>query len=107
MKTKGGKAWTADLQSELDGLYVLTSLVEEAKNAYKPAPGTEDMVHLSLCRTRRFNPSTGVEETKPYTQVFTHSEWQLFKKNARLLGYHVVEVLHDPYGDAQELVGQK
>ena len=71
---------------------------------YEPEKGTEKMVHLMIVRGRRFNPQTGKEESKPYKQMFTHSEFQLFKKNANLLGYVVVKVLHDPYNQAKEMV---
>ena len=62
------------------------------------------MVHLSLVRGRRFNPLTGKEESKVFTQLFTFAEWQLFKKNYKNLGYTIMAALHDPYGDAAEIV---
>ena len=62
------------------------------------------MVHLSLVQGRRFNPLTGKEESKVFTQLFTFAEWQLFKKNYKNLGYTVMAALHDPYGDAAEIV---
>ena len=62
------------------------------------------MVHLSLIRGRRFNPNTGKEESKVFTQYFTYSEWLLFKAHYRRLGYTVVAVLHDPYGESEEIV---
>lgn len=118
-KAKGGKAWTSDLQEELDEVVLflvdVDDIIEEkAANAsgetatkttsYNPAPGTEKMVHLSLVRGRRFNPLTGKEESKPFTQLFTFAEWQLFKNNFKGLGYTIMAALHDPYGDAAELV---
>lgn len=116
LKAKGGKAWTPGLQEELDDTALLLvdidDVIEEKaastdnkKDAYySPAPGTERMVHLSLVRGRRFNPLTGKEESKVFTQLFTFAEWQLFKKNYRNLGYTVMAALHDPYGDAAEIV---
>lgn len=115
-KAKGGKAWTSDLQEELDEVVLFlvdvddvieeksSALKTQAKSGYTPKPGTEKMVHLSLVRGRRFNPLTGEEESKVFTQLFTFAEWQLFKKNFKGLGYTIMEVLHDPYGDAAELV---
>ena len=115
-KAKGGKAWTSDLQEELDEVVLflvdVDDVIEEkssasktqAKSDYTPKPGTEKMVHLSLVRGRRFNPLTGKEESAPFTQLFTFAEWQLFKKNFKGLGYTIMEALHDPYGDAAELV---
>jgi hypothetical protein len=115
-KAKGGKAWTSDLQEELDEVVLflvdVDDVIEEkssasktqAKSGYTPKPGTEKMVHLSLVRGRRFNPLTGKEESKVFTQSFTFAEWQLFKNNFKGLGYTIMAALHDPYGDAAELV---
>ena len=115
-KAKGGKAWTSDLQEELDEVVLflvdVDDVIEEkssasktqAKSDYTPKPGTEKMVHLSLVRGRRFNPLTGKEESKVFTQLFTFAEWQLFKNNFKGLGYTIMAALHDPYGDAAELV---
>ena len=74
------------------------------EQAYSPAKGTEKLVHLMIVRGRRFNPMTGKEESNPYLQTFTYGEFQLFKNNAHLLGYSVLEVLHDPYNEAHELI---
>lgn len=114
LKAKGGKEWTPALQEELDDVALflvdVDDVIEEkaasttTKPSYTPAPGTEKMVHLSLVRGRRFNPLTGKEESKVFTQLFTFPEWQLFKKNYKNLGYTVMAALHDPYGDAAEIV---
>lgn len=112
LKTKGGKEWTSELQEELDdvALFLVDAddVIEEKAaietSSYNPEPGTESMVHLSLVRGRRFNPHTGKEESKTFTQLFTFAEWQLFKKNYKNLGYTVVAVLHDPYEDAEQFV---
>jgi len=116
VKAKGGKAWTDELQDELNDVALflvdIDDVIEEKeaaktktkKSTYVPKAGTEKMVHLSLVRGRRFNPLTGKEESAPFTQLFTFAEWQLFKKNFKGLGYTIMEVLHDPYGDAAELV---
>lgn len=117
-KAKGGKAWTSDLQEELDEVVLflvdVDDVIEEkssasktqAKGGYTPKPGTEKMVHLSLVRGRCFNPLTGKEESKVFTQLFTFAEWQLFKNNFKGLGYTIMAALHDPYGDAAELVAK-
>lgn len=77
---------------------------DETSAEYVPQPGTEDHVHLSIVRGRRFNPNTGKEESLPYVQVFTRGEFELFKVNAHLLGYSVLKVLHDPTGEASKMV---
>lgn len=116
VKAKGGKAWTDKLQDELNDVALflvdIDDVIEEKeaaktktkKSTYVPKAGTEKMVHLSLVRGRRFNPLTGKEESAPFTQLFTFAEWQLFKKNFKGLGFTIMDVLHDPYGDAAELV---
>ena len=76
----------------------------QVESNYTPEPGTEKMVHLSIVHGRRFNPMTGKEESPAYTQMFTFAEWQLFKNAYKGLGYTIMAVLHDPYGDAKELV---
>lgn len=115
-KAKGGKDWTSALQEELDDVVLflvdVDDVIEEkssasktqAKSNYTPKPGTEKMVHLSIVHGRRFNPMTGKEESPAYTQMFTFAEWQLFKKTYKGLGYTIMAALHDPYGDAAELV---
>lgn len=118
LKAKGGKAWTDKLQEELDEVVLFlvdvdevieeklaSEKVKEAEApAYVPKKGTEKMVHLSIVRGRRFNPMTGKEESSPYTQLFTYPEWQLFKEHFGSLGYSIMKVLHDPYGEATEFV---
>lgn len=113
-EAKGSKNWNSAMQDELNEIAILLVDIDEVIESlneklvkYVPAEGTEKMVHLSIVRGRRFNPMTGVEETKPYTQLFTFAEWQLFKKNFKGLGFVIIEVLHDPYGDAAELVAGK
>lgn len=118
LKVKGGKAWTDELQDELNDVALflvdIDDIIEEKaaktkteKSTYVPSPGTENMVHLLLVHGRRFNPLTGKEESAPFTQLFTFAEWQLFKENFKGLGYTIMEALHDPYGDAAELVAKK
>lgn len=110
LKAKGG-SFTKEMQEDLDAttLYLvdIEDVLEEKAsavkaNAYKPTAGTEKMVHLSIVKGRRFNPMTGKEESKPYAQLFTYAEWQLFKKNFKDFGYTILKVLHDPYGEAKD-----
>ena len=122
-KTKGGEGWTAKLQEELDNLVLALVDVEEIyeekvdtirtqpkdqapvqEDKYVPVKGTEKSVHVKLIKARRYSSMTGEELSKPYVQIFTFGEWQLFKKNFKSLGYTITEVLHDPYGDAAALV---
>lgn len=110
LKSQGGKNWTDNLQNELNDIALflvdINEVIEEKTKepAYTPKKGTEDMVHLVLVKGRRFNPFTGVEESIPFTQMFTFAEWQLFKSNFKGLGYTIMKALHDPYGDAADLV---
>lgn len=114
LKVKGGKGWTAELQQELDDVVMFIVDVEEfidekeaairaeakeetTKPAFVPAPGTEAMVHVKLVQGRRFNPNTGKEESVPFVQMFSFSEWQLFKQNHANIGYTILEELHNPY----------
>ena len=117
LKAKNGKNWTRALQDELDDTAVYLVDVDEvidekmlepeAQTGYVPEPGTEKLVHLSIVKGRRFNPMTGKEESKPCTQLFTFAEWQLFKKNFSGLGYSIMQVLHDPYGEAKDFVAKE
>lgn len=68
-----------------------------AKDEYVPAPGTENMVHLSIIRGRRFDEFTGEELSKPYTQTFTYGEYKNFKENASRIGYTIVKELYNPF----------
>ena len=129
IQAKQPEKWTKQLQAKLDetigeiadideeiaalaGIVTAESAGESeytpaesaGESEYTPAEGTEKLVHLSIIRGRRFNPNTGKEESMPYVQMFTYGEFLLFKKNANLLGYSVLKVLHDPYGEAKEMV---
>lgn len=124
LKQKGGNAWTDKLQDELNDLVLhlvdVDELIEKKtkeeaakvevekpaaeKSGYVPKKGTEKLVHLSIVRGHRFNPHTGKPEAEPHKQMFTFSEWQLFKNNFKSLGYTIVGVLHDPYNEAAEFV---
>lgn len=113
LKVKGGKSWIAEMQEELDeiALYLVdvdevieAKITEQKPTSYVPKKGTEKMVHLKLVRGRRFNPSTGKEESKEHAQLFTFAEWQVFKKHFKGLGYAITGVLHDPYNEAEKFV---
>lgn len=68
------------------------------------AKGTEKLVQVMLSHGKRFDPHTGKEINKPVPQSFNYGEWQLFKKNYKLLGYTITDVINDPFGDAKELI---
>ena len=118
VKANQPEKWTAQMQVKLDEVIgeiadideeikALYTEEEKAESTYVPEKGTEKMVHVMISRGRRFNPQTGKEESKPYKQYFTHGEFLLFEKNAALLGYVIMKVLHDPYGIASETVVTK
>ena len=112
LKQKGGKGWTTELQDELDNLVLylvdVDEVVEqkgaqEAKSTsevlYLVPEGTENLVHVELVKGHRYDSRTGKEISKPFAQMFTLSEWQLFQRNGTSLGYEVVKVLHNPYAN--------
>ena len=112
---KDGKSWNDAKQAELDNCIAMIAdiddLIEEAKAIeaaeaakFKPEEGTENMLHLKVVRGRRFNPMTGKEQSKPYVQTFNKGEWENFKKFHASIGYTILEVLHDPFGDAAQYV---
>lgn len=115
LKSSKDKNWTNAMQEDLDAtaLYIvdIEDVLEEKTSStsseYVPKVGTENLVHLSIVKGRRFNPMTGKEESKPCTQLFTFAEWQLFKKNFKGLGYSIMKVLHDPYGEAKDFVAKE
>lgn len=120
LKTQGGKAWTAELQDELDELAVSLVDVDEAiayimqakppniavtkEKEYVVADNEKSMVHLELVYGRRYDSNTGKEISTPFIQKFTSSEWELFKKNFARLGYMIKSVKHDPTGEAAQYV---
>lgn len=71
---------------------------------YEVPKGTEKLVHVKLSTGNRYDPKTGKEINKPVPQTFNYGEWQLFKKNYKLLGYTIVEVMNDPFKDAIPLI---
>lgn len=114
---KDGKSWNDAKQAELDNCIAMIAdiddLIEEAKAIeaaeaakYKPEEGTENMLHLKVVKGRRFNPMTGEEQSKAYVQTFNKGEWDNFKKFHTSIGYTILEVLHDPFGDAAQYVAK-
>lgn len=77
-----------------------------AAKKYEVPKGTEKLVHVKLSTGNRFDPKTGKEINKPVPQTFNYGEWQLFKKNYKLLGYTITEVMNDPFKDATALIGK-
>ena len=73
---------------------------------YEVPKGTEKLVHVKLSTGNRYDPKTGKEINKPVPQTFNYGEWQLFKKNYKLLGYTITEVMNDPFKDATALIGK-
>ena len=115
LKASKKKTWTDAQQDELNDIVLYIVDIEDTidekntakqveKPAYIPAKGTEKLVHLKIVKGRRFNPMTGKEISEPYTQVFTFGEWQLFKEHHKGLGYSILEVLYDPYGEAKNYI---
>lgn len=118
---KSNSDWTDAKQEELDEVVEFIVDIEdyiderkkmskqegeqpEVESTYVPTKGTEKHVHVSIVRGQKYDPNTGKKISKPYVQMFTFAEWQLFKKSYKRLGYTIEGVLHDPYGDAAELV---
>ena len=83
------------------------AIVEEAlkQNAQAASPqATSDRVVVMVVFGDRFSKRTGKEVNPPQKRYFTFGEWQVFKQNYKLLGYSIVSVISDPYGDAASLV---
>lgn len=106
VKTEIPSKFTKDMQEKLSAiaeqivdLEEQIELAEDEKqvSSYKPKPGTEKLVHLSIIRGRRFDENTGKEISEPYVQMFTYNEYQNFIKKAELIGYTIIEELYNPY----------
>ena len=83
------------------------AIVEEAlkQNAQvTSSQATSDRVVVMVAFGDRFSKRTGKEVNPPQKRYFTFGEWQVFKQNYKLLGYSIVSVISDPYGDAAGLV---
>lgn len=102
---KSNKNWTPEMQEELqecvstivDVEEQITVLVEAAKLAegYKPLVGEENLVVAELVQGKRFDPNTGEEISKKFTQKFSEGEWRVFKRSASQLGY-TFTVIYNP-----------
>lgn len=102
LKTKDEKSFTETQQQELDNV---SMLFEYAKSlVYKVSAGAEKLIHIRICKSRRFNSATGEELSKPFVQMFSFGEWTAFKNNFKLLGWRILEVLHDPFKEAEKYV---
>ena len=105
-KTKAPSKFTKEQQARLDSIaeqiidleeQIELAGDEQTESGYKPAPGTEKLVHVSIIRGRRFDENTGKEISEPYVQMFTYGEYENFKKNASMIGYTIVKVLYNPF----------
>ena len=115
-KKANEKAFTKEQQARLnevtESIVDLEEQIELAQDddaqqaKYELPKGTEKMVHVKLSSGNRYDPKTGKEINKPIPQMFTFGEWELFKKNYKLLGYTITEVMNDPYKDATPLIGK-
>lgn len=79
---------------------------ETPSTKYEVPKGTEKLVQVKLSTGNRYDPKTGKEINKPVPQMFNYGEWELFKKNYKLLGYTITEVMNDPFKDATPLIGK-
>ena len=120
-KDELGESWTPEQQSELDGLNEALKLlghVEEQPEeeqptpaeaekkpakGFKPSAREKNKVILKIRRGTKFDPNTGKPLGTPYKQAFSYGEWVNFSKNYDKLGYAVLEVLYDPYGEATKM----
>jgi hypothetical protein len=75
-----------------------------AEEGYVCPKGKEKLVHLLLQEGKKYSSTTGKMIAGPFVQYFTRSEFQLFKLSYKNLGYSVLKVLYDPYGEAEKLL---
>ena len=131
-KEESGENWTPEQQKDLDGLNeALRLLGEDPEPQPQPEPQPEPQpqpekkkpteaekkpakgfvpserdkrkVFLRIRKGTKFDPNTGKPIGVPYVQAFTYGEWNNFKANYQKLGYTVLEVLYDPYGEAEKI----
>ena len=95
------KVDVADFIQEAEEYYKAITKSQTAKG-YAVKAGTESYVHLRLRYGKRFDSSTGEEISPEFVQMFSYSEWLLFKAHHISLGYRIIEVLHDPYNEAKK-----
>lgn len=104
---KGDTSLSEAEKDELSDISLSLAACEEEIEEFKKAVSEgASVLSLLIVQGRRFNPTTGKEESKPYVQTFKYNEWQLFKKNYKNLGITIVDVLKDPFGDAIDYVSR-
>ena len=110
LKATGGEVFTDSMQEELSDIAIALVDLEEAAEpevaetqVYMPEKGTEQMVHAQLSQGKRFSETTGKEISKVYTQLFTASEWRVFVKNYKRLGFRIIAILHNPTNEHPEI----
>lgn len=113
LKLKNDDKLTDKQQEQLNDIAIkLVDIDEEiekssSKNSeYEVPKGTENHIHLSIVRGNRFSAKTGKEVNPPYVQIFSRSEFEVFKQSFKNLGYTIVSVLHDPTGEANNLISE-
>ena len=104
---KGDTSLSEAEKKELSDISLsLAACEEEIEEFKKIVSEGASVLSLLIVQGRRFNPMTGKEESKPYVQTFKYNEWQVFKKNYKNLGFTIVDVLKDPFGDALDYVSR-
>lgn len=127
-KSELGDAWTPEQQKDLDGLndaLALLGYTDESEQTdpeekptpkrgekkpaktFKPSERDKRKVFLEIRRGSKFDPNTGKPLSKPYVQAFNYGEWVNFAKNYDKLGFTVLEVLYDPYGEATKMFNKQ
>lgn len=116
IKQNQPESWNDELAKELAELEEALAMMDgaadpepqpEKKAEKKPSKdfsvpkGAERKVWLKIRRGTKFDPQTGKPIGTPYVQAFSYGEWKLFQANHTKLGYVILEVLHDPYGEAK------
>lgn len=113
IKQNQPESWNDELAKELSELEEAMALSGAANLEPQPEPekkpskgfsvpkGAERKVWLKIRRGTKFDPQTGKPIGTPYVQAFSYGEWKLFQANHAKLGYVILEVLHDPYGEAK------
>lgn len=104
--TKEQQIRLSEVTEEIVDLEEQIELVGDESEKVAIPKGTEKMIHLCISTGNRYDPKTGKEVNKPQPQMFTYSEWQLFKKNFKRLGYTITKVMHDPYGEAEQFINK-
>lgn len=98
---KGDTSLSEVEKKELSDISLSLAACEEEIEEFKKTVSDGDSVlSLLIVQGRRFNPMTGKEDSKPYVQTFKYNEWQVFKKNYKNLGFTIIDVLKDPFGEA-------